>query len=76
MDYLGFIVSKDGLAPQPDKVATIKNMTSPQSKRIYKCFLEWLATIDDLLLILVKLLSIYFICEKTKILSYGCPIVN
>ena len=33
IDYLGFIVSKDGLAPQTDKVAAIEHMTSPQSKR-------------------------------------------
>ena len=33
IDYLGFIVSKDRLAPQPDKVAAIEHMASPQSKK-------------------------------------------
>ena len=32
IDYLGFIFSKDELAPQQDKVDTIEHMTSPQSK--------------------------------------------
>ena len=39
IDYLGFIVSKDGLAPQPDKVAAIEYMTSPQSKQDIQVFL-------------------------------------
>ena len=40
IDCLGFIVSKDGLAPQPDKVAAIEHMTSLQSKQDIQVFLE------------------------------------
>ena len=39
IDYLSFIVSKDGLAPQPDKGAEIEHMTSPQSKQDIQVFL-------------------------------------
>ena len=33
IDYLGFIVSKDGLMPQPEKISAFECMTTPANKR-------------------------------------------
>ena len=55
------IASKDELAPQLDKVATIEQMTSPKSKQDIQVFLGMFGYMKDLLLISVKMLSLYFI---------------
>ena len=39
IDYLGFIVSKDGLLPQPDKILAIEHMSTPANKRDIQVFL-------------------------------------
>ena len=39
IDYLGFIVSKDGLLPQPDKISAIEHMSTPANKRDIQVFL-------------------------------------
>ena len=39
IDYLGFIVSKDGLLPQPDKIPAIEHMSTPANKRDIQVFL-------------------------------------
>ena len=39
IDYLGFIVSKDGLLPQPDKISAIEHLSTPANKRDIQVFL-------------------------------------
>ena len=49
LHYLGHLLTRDGIKPQPAKVEALTNLKPPTSAKGVREFLEWLGTIGSLL---------------------------
>ena len=48
VNYLGFVLSEQGVAASPDKIKAVKNYTSPRKLRTFEHFWAWLRFIENL----------------------------
>ena len=39
VEYLGYLISRNGIKPQPKKIRTIHNMAQPKTRRQLRCFI-------------------------------------
>ena len=53
-NYLGFVIGKNGLKPDPDKVTAIQNMTEPKTVKQVRAYIGCFFIIGDLYLCFPK----------------------